>query len=78
MKNEMKNEKTIQVGIRDQLGEIVYVAPLDELISTGDSYQLYLMNGGRIGSTEYELTIEAEGQIPEKIRLGRLKREGAA
>jgi len=74
----MKNEKTIQVGIRDQLGEIVKTVPLDDLIATGDSYQLYLMNQGRIGSTDYELSIEAEGQIPEKIRLGRLKREGAA
>ena len=71
----MKNEKTIQVGIRDQLGEIMKIVSLDDLIATGDSYLLYLMNEGRVGSSEYELTVEAEGQIPEKIRLGRLKRQ---
>jgi hypothetical protein len=74
----MKTEQQLKVGIRDRLGDIVATVSLDDLISTGDSYQLYLMNGGRIGSSEYELTVENEEQLAEKIRLGQLKREGVA
>lgn len=71
----MKAE-TVRVGIQDRFGEIRDTVSLDDLVATGDSYQLHLMNGGRVGSSEYELIVQAEGQLAEKLRLGRLKREG--
>jgi hypothetical protein len=69
-------EEAVRVGIQDRLGEVVQTVSLDDLVATGDSYQLYLMNEGRVGSSEYELIVQAEGQIAEKIKLGRLKRQG--
>ena len=72
----MKEEETIRVGIQDQFGEIQNTVSLDDLVATGDSYSIYLMNEGRIGSSEYELIVQAEGQIAEKVRLGRLERKG--
>jgi hypothetical protein len=57
------------------LGEIRHTVSLADLVGTGDAYQIYLMNYGRIGSAEYELIVQAEPQLAEKIRLGRLKRK---
>jgi hypothetical protein len=72
----MKEEETVRIGIQDQFGEIRSTVSLDDLVATGDSYQLYLSNEGKIGSSDYELIVQAEGQLAEKIRLGRLKRQG--
>jgi len=71
----MKEER-VRVGVQDRLGEVIGTVSLDDLVATGDSYQMYLMNGGRIGSSEYELMVQAEGQLAEKVRLGRLRRQG--
>ena len=69
-------EETVRVEIQDRSGNMVRTVSLDDLVATGDSYQLYLMNDGTIGSSEYELLVQGEDQMAEKIRLGRLKREG--
>jgi hypothetical protein len=71
----MKKEETVRVGIQDRLGDIRATVSLADLVATGDNYQLYLMNEGKIGSSDYELLVQGEDQMAEKIRLGRLKRE---
>lgn len=65
------------VGVLDRLGDIRNTVTLDDLVATGDSYELFLFNAGRLGSTNFELVVQGEEQITEKIRLGRLKRKAA-
>ena len=72
----MKAEAAVPVCIQDGFCEVIGTVSLDDLVATGDSYQIYLMNAGRVGSNEYELIVQAEGQLAEKLRLGRLKRRG--
>ena len=73
-KGEMKPEKQVNVVV---LGTAVErVVTLDDLISTGELYQIDLHTYGGIGSHEYNLSVDSEPQIAEKIRLGQLKRAG--
>ena len=72
----MKSEEWIKVLIQSPLGGVVDVATLDELIATGDSYEMYLANCGRVGSDCYKIIVQNEPQLLANIRLGRLKREG--
>ena len=73
-KAEMNPEKEIKVVV---LGTTVErVVTLDDLISTGDSYQIDLHTYGGLGSHEYNLSVDSEPQIAEKIRLGQIARAG--
>ena len=69
-------QEAIRVGIQDRFGDVIETVSLDDLVATGDSYQIYLMNEGKVGSNQYELIVQGEGQIVKKIKLGQLKREG--
>ncbi len=74
----MGKEASIEIGVVDRLGNIIRAISLAVLVATGDSYQIHLMNGGKVGSNDYELLVQHEEQIEEKARLGRLKRERLA
>jgi hypothetical protein len=72
----MNTNKQIEVGLYDRnTGDITQVVSLDDLIATGDSYELSLRNFSNLGSNDYELVVENEPQIAEKVRLGHLARQ---
>lgn len=73
----MESDKNIQIGLYDKLGDIVKTVSLDELVATGDSYEIHLRNFGSLGSTDYELVVQNEKQIAEKIRLGQYERRNS-
>ena len=72
----MNSSANIEVGLYDRTtGDIIQTVSLDDLIATGDSYEIQLRNFGCLGSNDYELVVENETQIAEKIRLGHLERQ---
>ncbi len=71
----MDHNKNIEIGLYDgRTGDILRTVSLDDLIATGDGYEIQLRNFGCLGSNDYELVVENEKQIAEKIRLGHLER----
>jgi hypothetical protein len=65
----MEIGKQMRIGVQDRLGEIVRTVSMDDLVATGDSYQIHLMNYGKVGSTEYELLVQDEEQLEAKVKL---------
>jgi len=74
MENTIEQTKNIEIGLYDgKTGDIVETVSLYDLIITGDSYEIQLRNFGNLGLSDYELVVENEKQIIEKIRLGHLE-----
>jgi hypothetical protein len=69
----MEGDKKITIGLYNDLGDVVQTVSLDDLVATGDWYDIQLRNFGCLGSVEYELVVPNEKQIAEKIRLGQLE-----
>ena len=68
------NNKTTYVHILDRDSEIAETITLYDLISTGDSYTIGLVNYGKIGSEDFELIVYNQPNLLTKVEIARKKR----
>lgn len=67
----MKTEAKIPVTVQDVFGEIVELISLRDLIRTGDNYSIHLINGGKVGSSDFELSVQNEDGLLDKVRMAK-------
>lgn len=65
----MEIEQGISVTVQDRFGDVTNQITLRDLVRTGDNYTINLVNGGKVGSSNYELVIDCESQLIDKIQM---------
>jgi hypothetical protein len=70
----MNSAAEINIIVMNQSGDIVRTVTLDELGSTGQNFQIWLLNWGVAGSTDYELCLQDEPTLMGLIDQGRRRR----